>query len=130
MNRKRLFLSLCMVLCILLPCGCKKWQWADFKFINLSREQIYVKVHGVDPDPSPGNMPPNPDEDGSRAGSHFGDRVVFDDVITITWTIKGGSTTNEMKFNRSDLGIPAKASGGKFTATYTAAGEWEVKYSR
>jgi hypothetical protein len=120
-----------VILGLLLLEGCQAWEWTVFEYFNRSNQKLYVRILGVSPDPSPGVLVPNDDNETTpAAASHFGDSVVFNDVITIEWSTKGGLTKKEVKFKRSDLGIPAKVSGGKITAVYTLAGDWEVKYSR
>jgi hypothetical protein len=120
-----------VILGLLLLEGCQAWEWTVFEYFNRSNQILYVSVLGITPDPSPGVLVPNDDNETTPVkASNFGAPVIFNDVITIVWSTNSGLTKKEIKFKRSDLGVPAKVSGGKITAVYTLAGDWEVKYSR
>ncbi|MBN2511805.1 MAG: hypothetical protein JXB18_02595 [Sedimentisphaerales bacterium] len=133
LNKKQLQQGLifkCLLVSIITLSGCNNWNWTDIEYTNISNNRLRVDVSGVSPDISPGNMAPNTDGAGSKAGLHFGDPVHLSDNIIIGWTIGSEQTKYKKEFKRNDLGIPAIVKGGKIEFIYTEDNDWEIKYSR
>ena len=109
--------------------GCRNWEWTDFEYFNRSNSDIHVDVTGVSPDPSPGYLVADVVSSGRlMAASHFGETVVFDDVIKVAWSVESSTGKREAAFRREALGIPESVSGGTIRFTYTEKEQWKVEF--
>ena len=126
MNYSSLLLGLGICLFLLLPTSC--YELPDFyiEYFNLSSKEIWVDVHGITFDASPGWVMP------SRFGYRLPSAAIhydsypptIDDVIAISWSTTKDGPSKEVKFKRGDYGIPRYTWYGKLTVIFTAEEKW------
>lgn len=121
-----------VVFWIMLCSGCGDSGWTEYYNVNLSEQKLKVTIVGFSPDASPGALMPGAGTSQLKEKTQHiaGEPITIDETITISWTIEGSSVMNSVKLKRDDMGIPAQVRGGRITFTYTADGEWNIKYSR
>jgi len=124
-------MSIASILLIVLCAGCENYGWTEYFHVNESGQRLAVTINGVEPNASPGNLLPGAGTSQLReVTAEIGEPVHIQDTITIRWTVHGESETSEVALNRDQLSIPRRIRGGRITFTFTAAGEWQVRYSR
>jgi hypothetical protein len=120
-----------MLLLILCPAlflsGCSREAEVDFVYYNLSGHQILVTdITGLPAWASPGVLVPVSDDTNrlNEKSATSWEAVRIADQLRIHWT--EADQQREFLLRRSELGLPAKLTGGRLCFTYFGNGKWRA----
>jgi hypothetical protein len=112
---------------VLLCGGCGTW--TSLEFYNEGREEVFVDVQGIVPDPSVGFLVVrDKPRKVPNATSNFADPVHIAETVRIIWSLDGLAEKHVVEFTRAELGVGERVRGGTFRFVYHGGEKWTVDY--